>query len=528
MQSPEIEREGAAPPAAPSPVMTPRTAPRFDEARTDRTRFPFAAYRLAPFRVAPYRLARSAVELVFAAAYVVAVYELVVAGGIALWPNATDDWILPMWIAAAALSGIGLGPVRSLARSLLRRVWPSDAADPYATLAAFAASASAAEPAEAALRRLAQLAVTGTGARGAAVWLVEPSGGLRLGGHWPVADPRTAAVLAAAPPADLGALAMLPGVDHLVPVLDAGELFGALTLAAPPTRSLTPRDLRLAGDVANSAGQLLRNAELTERLADQLRRQSEQAAELDRSRRRVLAARDAAREQLGREIQARVGEPLLQCSAIASALESDHASDEASGDAGDSGSEAGRSDDGAAARQALAEMTALIDTAIGDFRRIVHGVYPAVLTDHGLGAALDNLLADLPRRTVFTAHHLPRVASRVEAGVYLCVAALIGALPATEDERPLALRVEIDEARPAVLTVLLHDSAYPAPGTPTAAQQGESGVLDVVRDRVAALEGELETSVGEDGLRYVLTVPAPSDEAATAAAVTQGQGVGHR
>ena len=448
---------------------------------------------------APYQLVQAALELVFAAAYVVAVYELVVAGGIALWPTATDDWILPMWITAAAVSGLGLKPVRALARALLRRLWPSGAADPYATLAAFVASASAAEPAEAALRRLAQLAVTGTGARAAAVWLVEPSGGLRLGGRWPGGEPSgqpEEAPPTAQHPADLGALAALPGVDHLVTVLDAGELFGALTLTAPPNRTLAPRDLRLAGDVANAAGQLLRNVELTDRLAAQLRRQSEQAAELDRSRRRVLAARDAAREQLGREIQARVGEPLLQCSATASALLDDPA-------------------DGASALPALAEMTALIDTAIGDFRRIVHGVYPAVLTDHGLAAALENLLADLPRRTTFTAHELPRVASRVEAGVYLCVAALIGALPSTEDDRPLELHVEIDAEQ---LTVILHDRAHPAAAAGTHhAEPGESGVLDVVRDRVAALEGNVQTTVDEDGLRHVLTVPLPAPIPETAA-----------
>jgi signal transduction histidine kinase len=489
MQSPESTREGTAS-SAPSPVMTPAAA---------------------------YRVVQSALELVFAAAYVVAVYELVVAGGIALWPTATDDWILPMWIAAAAVSGLGLKPVRSLARALLRRLWPSGAADPYATLAAFVASAAAAEPAEAALRRLAQLAVTGTGARAAAVWLVEPSGGLRLGGRWPKGEPSTAP-----PPADLGALAALPGVDHLVTVLDAGELFGALTLTAPPNRTLAPRDLRLAGDVANAAGQLLRNAELTDRLAAQLRRQSEQAAELDRSRRRVLAARDAAREQLGREIQARVGEPLLQCSAIASELLDDNP-----GDRQDTVIPA-ESGDGASARQALVEMTALIDTAIGDFRRIVHGVFPAVLTDHGLAAALENLLADLPRRTAFTARELPRVAARVEAGVYLCVAALIGALPGDEDDRPLEVHVEIDAEQ---LTVVLHDRAHPAAAVGTHhAEPVESGVLDVVRDRVAALEGDVQTTVDEDGLRHVLTVPVPipvpepPGEAVAATAVMQGAG----
>ena len=34
--------------------------------------------------------------------FVVAVYALLVGGGIALWPRAGDTWILLLWIAAAA------------------------------------------------------------------------------------------------------------------------------------------------------------------------------------------------------------------------------------------------------------------------------------------------------------------------------------------------------------------------------------------------------------------------------------------
>ena len=62
------------------------------------------------------------------------------------------------------------------------------------------------------------------------------------------------------------------------------------------------------------------------------------------------------------------------------------------------------------------------------------------------------------------------------------------------------------------------------------AESGESAVLDVVRDRVAALEGDLQTTHDEDGLRYMLTLPLPlpalqpSGEAVAATAVMQGVG----
>jgi signal transduction histidine kinase len=431
--------------------------------------------RLALARPGAYTIVRTLTELLFAAAFVVGVYELVVRGGIALWPTATDDWILPMWIAAATISGIGLTPVRRLARGLLARLWPSGAADPYSALASFAVSASDAEPAENALHRLAQLAATGTGARTATVWLAEPAGELRLAGRWPDDEPPTVPAPPATPDHRLA--------EYDIPVLDAGTRIGALTLTAPPTRALTPGDLKLAAAAANAAALLLRNAELTARLAGELRRESEQAALLDSSRRRVLSARDAAREQLGREIQARVGEPLYQCSAMVSSLLDP---------------DAGASD---RREQTLAEMTTLIDAAIGDFRKIVHGVYPAVLTDHGLAAALDNLLADLPRRTVFSARDLPRVAPHVEAGVYFCVAALVGSAPDSAADQPLEVNVQVD-AGSGTLTVVIADDA---------GCDGQA-VPDVLRDRVEALEGELTMTTTDSGLRYELTVPVESTE----------------
>ena len=439
------------------------------------------------------------VETVFAAAYVVAVYELVVAGGIALWSTATDDWILQMWIVAAVICGIGLKPVRSLARVLLRRVWPPTG-EPYAALASFVAAASAVDQDrdqdqdegrdQPALRRLVQLAMAGTGAQAAAVWCREADGTLRRAARWPDDGALEGGGESVA---DLAELAASPGVDHLVSVLDAGESLGALALTVAPTRGLTPRDERLAADMANAAGPLLRNAELTARLAEHVRRQTEQAAELDSSRRRVLAARDAAREQLGREIGANVGDPLLQCSATVSALLDD---------------EAGRTSRWG---DELAGMARLIDSAIGDFRRIVHGVYPAVLTDHGLASALENLLNDLPRRAVLNAPSLPRLPARVESGVYFCVTAMVGSLPAGT-ERPLRVDVDVDDAS---LTIVILDGDEPS-GDGESARPATPELPEVLSDRVEALEGTLRATSGREWSRYELAVPLTASEESAA------------
>jgi signal transduction histidine kinase len=446
--------------------------------------------RAAFFRVLrAYRVVSAAVELVCCAAFVVGVYELVVAGGTALWPTATDDWILPMWIAAAILSGLGLKLVRSFARGLLARLWPSGATDPYAALASFAADADAAEPAESALRRLAQVAAIGTGAAAVAVWILDEGGVPQFGGQWPDDVEPPSLAPSAFPPLALG---LSSSSVERVAVLSDGELLGFLALAVPARRGFAPRDLKLARDAANAAGLLVRNARLTARLADEVERQADQTAELDRSRRRVLAARDAAREQVGGQIRAKVGEPLLQCSTIVSALlgeDEDDAPDEK------------------ARGRALAEMTVLVDAAIADFRRIVHGVYPAALTDHGLAAALENLLAELPRRAALAAQDLPRLPARVEAGVYFCVAALLDALPDSGEEQPLDLSVE---ATPDRLAVTLLD------GAKNDAAATDDAVQSLLHDRIEALEGDLRIVWTPDGLRYELEVPVPAAEEAAA------------
>jgi hypothetical protein len=63
---------------------------------------------------------------------------------------------------------------------------------------------------------------------------------------------------------------------------------------------VSPPDQRVAEDVANAAGLLLRNTELTERLREQVQRDGLQESELTASRRRVVVARDAARQGVGR------------------------------------------------------------------------------------------------------------------------------------------------------------------------------------------------------------------------------------
>ena len=376
---------------------------------------------------------RWTVQALFAVAFVIAVYEALVAGELHLWPNAPDKWILPVWVLAASVSGLGLGPVRRLAGALLRRVWPSAADDPYAALARTVAQARRTEPAEYALDRLAAIAAESTGARAAVV--TPPDG--------------------AAP----------AGADAF-PIRADGRVLGELVLEPPGGRPLTDADRRLAATLADAAGAVLRNTELTERLDAQLRIRRIQAAELDRSRRRVVAARDEARELLGRRIRSGVDEPLAWCARRAAEL---------------------RGEDIAARGPKLAELTERIDASIKEFRRIVHGVYPAALTDHGLTAALGSLVAELPRYAAYEAPNLPRLAPRIESGVYFCLAALLEPFQAGDDAADRGLRIQVVLAGAELLIRVAETRAVPGARHPG----WDPASLDAARDRAAALDGTL-------------------------------------
>jgi signal transduction histidine kinase len=428
------------------------------------------------------------VEMICAAGFVTAVYLLVVGGGTALWPQAG----LLLWIAAATLSGSGLAIVRRRVRELMRRLLHLD--DPYPALASPVLAAVRAGPAEDTLTRLAELLAVGVGARSAAVWLAGPEG-LRRVGWWPTGV--TTGPALAASEAELAASA---AVDHVELVSHARKRLGALTLCAPDGGFLTPPDLRLAADVAAAAGLLLHNVELTQELTRQIIIEETQAGELTASRRRVAMARDTARLQLGTEIQARVCEPLERCAAQTE------------------GVLAGLDEPQPAQLLAaeLPAMTAGIESAIADFRRIVRGVYPPVLTDHGLVAALEVLLSELHPQARLTAHDVPRLADRVEAGVYFCAAAVLRAWPADGQSVRASLSLTGDR-----LTFTIGDSARETVSPP--AEPVDQQVLEAVMDRVAALTGTLHVDNAAGHRSMSMEVAVDATEAAEAVSVEPGR-----
>jgi hypothetical protein len=427
-------------------------------------------------RRSPAVAVRWAVELVAMAIFFVAVYEAVVAGALALWPNLTDSWILLLWITAATISGLGLSWLHRLVGGGIRRVWPASGG-PSPALATLIAATESTGRVDEVLDEVASLLVAGTGADGAEVWVADPDGELRIATGWPAADP--------------DAVPRPEGISYQAPVADADGPLGALVLRADPRRGLTSADQRLVEDVANSVALLFRNRALAADLATALDAEREQTENLARSRRRLILARDVARQQLSAEIRLRVDEPLAGCADDVDDLIGDPATDADH------------------RRETLDRLTTRVDTAVADFREVVHGFYPAALNDHGLAASLGNLVAELPWPASCKASDLPRLDQKVEVGVYFCVATLVGHLRGRPPRAGQQLTVDLGldkDTSPPTLSVTMVVTAETTEPVELDADEWEA-----IADRVNALAATSEISTEPGELRVRITMPVQED-----------------
>jgi signal transduction histidine kinase len=203
---------------------------------------------------------------------------------------------LPLSIAAAALVAVTFQPLRERAQRLANRIVYGRRATPYEVLARFSARVGEAYATEDVLPRTARVLAEGVHAARAVVWLrlgdrLEPSAA------WP---PEGVGLQPVPAPED-GSVATLPG-DHVAPVHYRDELLGALAVEKPRDEPLVPDEIELLDDLASQAGLVLANVRMTADLEARLALIERQAAALKASRQRIVAAQDAERRRLERNI----------------------------------------------------------------------------------------------------------------------------------------------------------------------------------------------------------------------------------
>ena len=402
---------------------------------------------------------------------VVLVYVIVV---IVLGTAVTDAAVSGTFFAAVALISLALQPLRSWARRLADRLVYGRRATPYEVLSRFAERLGDVSSAEDVAPRMAQLITEGTGARSASVWL-SLGQTLRREAAWPASADAEPSEL----PMDDGRLPSIPGASTTIPMTHRGEFLGAIALDVPASDPLTPEQERLLGELATQAGLALRNVALT---AD-LRRQIE---ELDRSRKRLVTAQDEERRRLERNLHDGAQQQLV---AIGVRLRlADQMIDH----------------DSMKAHELLAVVQAESQEAIDALRDLARGIYPPVLADHGLVAALEAQARKSHVPVAINGEGLERYPQEVEAAAYFCV------LEGLQNVAKYA------EASRAIVTLRQEDGLIrfevSDDGTgfdPSTVKKGSG--LQNMEDRIAALGGSLTVeSSPRSGTTVIGRIPASS------------------
>jgi signal transduction histidine kinase len=178
------------------------------------------------------------------------------------------------------------------------------------------------------------------------------------------------------------------GSETSVPVTHQGERLGALEVTMPQSDPMNPARERLIDDLATQAGPVLRNVRLIE--------------ELRASRQRLVAAQDEERRKLERNIHDGVQQQLV---ALAVKLKlADSLVDR----------------DVARAHEALTALQTDATSALEDLRDLARGIYPPLLADKGLAAALEAQARKAAVPTTVQADGIGRYDQGVESAVYFC------------------------------------------------------------------------------------------------------------
>ena len=282
---------------------------------------------------------------------------------------------------AAALVAVAFQPVRLRARRFANRLVYGKRATPYEVLTDFTARASETYSTEDVLPRTARILADGVGATQARVWLRVGSE-LRPAASWP-----SNGLVEPVPITDAERFTF-PDRERAFPVRYAGELLGAISVITPPAEPLATDREQLLSDVAAQAALVLRNVRLIEELRESRRRivtaQDERAKALERN------LHDGAQQQLvALAVKQRLAETLVDR-------------------------------DPEKAKAMLAVIQTETQEALETLRDLARGIYPPLLADKGLAAALDAQARKAAVPVQVVADDVGRYPQDLEAVAYFC------------------------------------------------------------------------------------------------------------
>jgi signal transduction histidine kinase len=286
-------------------------------------------------------------------------------------------------LLATAIVAVAFQPIRQRAQRIANRLVYGKRATPYEVLSEFSEHVGETYSGEDVLQRMVRLLAEGTGARTTVVWLRIDSE-LRPAATWPVdrelPAPRTISN---------DTLPAFADETLALPVRHQGEILGALSFTKPPNENVSPVEQKLVNDLAAQAGLILRNSRLIE--------------DLRASRQRLVAAQDEERRRLERNLHDGAQQQLVALAVQARMAESL------------AGTDPDRE------RELLRQVQQGVQDALEDVRDLARGIYPPLLADQGLPAALEAQARKVSIPVSVETDGIGRYPQEFEATVYFCV-----------------------------------------------------------------------------------------------------------
>jgi signal transduction histidine kinase len=367
-------------------------------------------------------------------------------------------------IAGAVLFVLTFNPVRRRAKAIADRIVYGKRATPFEVLSEFSSNLRETYSVDDVLPRITQLLAASTAAEDVRVWL-RRGRSLDDVARWPadaLAAPSVAVV-------DDGMPAFGDAVSAFA-VTHQGELLGAITLTMPAADPMDAAKERLIVGLASQAGLALRNVRLV--------------ADLRASRRRIVSAQDERAKKLERNIHDGAQQQLVALSVKLRLLEQQIERDPA------------------AARTIAAELQTTANETLEDVRDLARGIYPPLLADRGLEAALQAQARKAAMPVTVSADGIGRFEADVESAVYFsCLEALQNAAKYADANE---VRVRLSNGTGELRFEVVDDGRG---FDPTSTNYGSG--LQGIADRLAALGGELVVTSGPgDGTAVAGRLPA--------------------
>ena len=349
---------------------------------------------------------------------VVAAVYLVVVAGLGSTPSRSERSLLVLSMISAAVAAILYGPARQRLTLYANRLVYGEREAPDAVLRTFGSRLSRAIPMDELLLQVAESLRKTLALSSAEVWTGSgghltrsisvpdvPSTALTL-------SPEEESVVARAGVTGTAWLSVwMPGVVagressllRVAPTTHSGRVLGLIVAVRPPGGDqFTADDDVVLTELARQVGLALHNVELDSALQKSLEDLRLQAEQLQESRARIVAASDAARRQIERNLHDGAQQHLVAL-AVNVRLARRLAETDPQG-----------------SLEILDQLGESLQNAVQELRALAHGIYPPLLADRGIEEALRGAAGRAALPTQVEAAGLRRYSHEMEAAVYFC------------------------------------------------------------------------------------------------------------